>query len=153
MKGFLKNRPLRGELRDELTRKDPRIGEKLARGLQAPIRALSLTSHISLSTAFNNDVDSELGFAQQLLGLGDAGDTLIAISTSGNAANVNNAVMLASVLGIGTIGLTGEGGGSLATLTDICIRVPEQETFMIQELHLPVYHALCSMLEEHFFEE
>ena len=101
--------------------------------------------------AFANDVQPDLIYAQQVLGYGRAGDSLIAMSTSGNSANVVYAVRVAKAIGMHTVGLTGHGGGKLKTLCDVCVCVPETETYKIQELHLPVYHALCLMLEERFF--
>jgi phosphoheptose isomerase len=127
------------------------MGAHLASSLQTPIRAVSLTGHLSLSTAFNNDVSADCTFAQQVLGFGKAGDVLIGLTTSGNSQNVVNAVLTARALGMKSIGFTGEAGGKLGKLADICIRVPETETALVQELHLPVYHTLCAMLEDALF--
>jgi D-sedoheptulose 7-phosphate isomerase len=151
MKGFLKRRPLPEELREELTAAEGELGSLIAEGLQTPLEAVSLTEHVSLATAFANDENPELGFAQQLLGFGKKGDLLLAVSTSGNARTVEAAVVLAGVLGIRTLGLTGRGGGRIAPLCEVCIRVPEDETFLVQELHVPVYHTLCAAVEEYFF--
>lgn len=126
---------------------DAQILDKLQSGLPA----LSLPSMTALNTAFSNDVDSSLVYAQSLLALANEADVLIAISTSGNAQNVTFAAMTAKALGVKVIGLTGERGGRLFDLADICIRVPESETYKIQELHLPVYHYLCAEVEKHFF--
>ncbi len=153
MKGFLRKRPLPDDLAKHIMEGDGERGPILAGELQVPIRAISLTGHISLTSAFNNDINAELNFAQQVLGYGRAGDTLLALSTSGNSANVVNAVYLASRLDIHTIGMTGQGGGRLADYCEVCIRVPEVSTPLIQELHLPVYHTLCSMVESSLFNE
>lgn len=152
MKGFVKRRPVSGEFADALRSADPVRGGELAAQLQGSLPAIALTGHISLSTAFSNDVKGELTYAQQLYGYGRPGDVFIGISTSGNAKNIMYAVAVAKAAGIRTIGLTGKDGGELGRTCDVSIVVPEQETFKIQELHLPVYHALCLMLEEHFYE-
>ena len=152
MKGFVKRRPVAGEFADALRAADPARGGELAAHLQGSLPAIALTGHISLSTAFSNDVNGELTYAQQLYGYGRPGDVFIGISTSGNAKNIMYAVAVAKAAGIRTIGLTGKDGGELGRACDVSIVVPEQETFKIQELHLPVYHALCLMLEEHFYE-
>ena len=144
MKGFYKKRPISGGLKAKL-------GE-LSDKLQMPLRAISLTNHIALSTAFMNDVAPEMIYAQQVLGYGDMGDCLIAISTSGNSKNVVNAIKAAKALGLNTIGLTGELGGELSVLSDVCIKVPAKLTANVQELHLPVYHTICAMLEDYFFD-
>ena len=107
----------------------------------------------ALSTAFLNDVDPLMTFAQMLSGYGKEGDVFIGISTSGNSKNILNAMMVAEAMGIQTIALTGGSGGKCRTLADITVCVPSTETFKIQEYHLPVYHALCAMLEAHFFEK
>jgi D-sedoheptulose 7-phosphate isomerase len=114
---------------------------------------IPLVAHEALSTAYINDVDGLGVFAQQLLGYGRKGDVFLAISTSGNSENIINAVIVAKAIGIKTIALTGKGGGELACMADVAIKVPETETYIIQELHLPVYHCLCMMLETHFFGE
>ena len=114
--------------------------------------AIPLVAHEALSTAYINDVDGLGVFAQQLYGFGRPGDAFLGISTSGNSKNVMSATVVARALGLKVIGLTGADGGELAKVADVAIRVPEKETFMIQELHLPVYHCLCLMLEERFFE-
>ncbi len=155
MKGFKLQRPLTDMIKTRFTDyTDPdyrEMGNLLINKLQMPLRAISLTAHSSLITAFANDVDYEFAFAQQVLGYGDKGDTLIGISTSGNSKSINNAIFTAKSLGLNTIGLTGKDGGKLKELCDISIIVPLQETYAIQELHLPVYHALCAMTEIHFF--
>jgi D-sedoheptulose 7-phosphate isomerase len=144
LKGFLKKRPYsQGEL--EL---DDEILSKLQKG----ISAIPLTSLSASLTAFNNDVDPDLNYAQLVQALGRMGDVFMGISTSGNAKNVAYAAKTANAVGMLTIGLTGEKGGLLKEICDITIRVPENETYKIQELHLPVYHAICAQVEEEIFE-
>jgi len=126
-------------------------GVRLAERLEGSLPAVSLNSMGGILTAFANDVGWDEAYAQQLLGLGRPGDVLLAISTSGNSRNCTLAAVLAKQLGIRTIGLTGAAGGRLAELCDVCIRVPAHETYQVQEFHLPVYHALCAMLEVELF--
>lgn len=153
MKGSQKKRKIPLAFRKKTEKIYPKEADKICDNLQTPLAAISLTSHISLTTAFNNDMDAEFVFAQQLLGLGKKGDVLIALSTSGNAKNVINACKLAKVLGIKTIAFTGKRGGELKNICDIVIRVPREETLLIQEYHLPIYHAICSAIENEFFKE
>lgn len=153
MKGFCRPRPVSPAAAEALRAADPALGPFLAEHLQTPLPALSLTGHPALSSAFQNDVVPELGFAQQVFGYGAAGDVLLGISTSGGSRNVLFAAVAARSRGLSVIGLTGAAGGRLAQYCDVCIRVPETETFKVQELHLPVYHCLCLMLEERFFGE
>ena len=152
MKGFVKRRPVSTELAEALKQTDPERGEELAKKLQGGLPAIALTNHAALSSAFANDVDGMLSYAQQLNGYGKAGDVFLGISTSGNSENVMYAVAVAKASGIKTIGLTGKNGGEMAGACDCSIVVPSDETFKIQELHLPIYHTLCLMLEEHFYE-
>ena len=150
MKCFKKPRSIDPILYDELAAYNEE-GKILRETLEGSLRAISLTSHISLSTAFANDKEPSVAFAQQLYGLGDKGDVLIAISTSGNSKNCLLAVTLAKAMDINTISLTGNNESKLSMISDITIRVPETETYKVQELHLPIYHCLCAMLEEEFF--
>ena len=129
------------------------LDESLLDKLQCGLPAISLPSMAALNTAFCNDVDPELLYAQGVLALAEEGDVLLGISTSGNAKNVCAAAEIARALGVSVLGLTGEAGGRLRTLCDCCIRVPECETFKVQELHLPVYHYLCAETEAYFFEK
>ena len=124
---------------------------ELASKLEGSLPAVSLVSMSGILTAFANDVAWETAFAQQVLGLGRAGDVLIALSTSGNSADCVNAALVAKAKGLKVISLTGLGGGRLAGLADVAIRVPETETYRVQELHLPVYHALCAQVEANLF--
>jgi len=151
LKGFERRRPLPEEFRRRLAAQG-REGELLAEKLQQALPALSLCGHPSLATAFANDVDPTLVFAQLVAALGSAGDVLLAISTSGAAENVMHAARAARALGLGTIGLAGRGGGALAAVCDVLIDVPGESTAEIQELHVPVYHHLCRAVEAHFFD-
>lgn len=150
MKAFLKPRPLDCELLDGIRQQYPLDMQVLSR-LQRGIPAVSLVSGVSLPTAFANDVDGDLCFAQQVLGLAKPGDVVWGISTSGNSRNVNLALKMAKVLGCHTLGLTGKNGGEMASLVDVELRVPASDTPDVQELHLPVYHALCACTEEIVF--
>mgnify|MGYP004729223029 FL=1 len=152
MKGFVKRRPLPKELKRALIDTDPIRGSELSEKLQQGLPAIALTNHAALSSAFANDVDGMLSYAQQVNGYGKEGDVFLGISTSGNSENVMYAAVTAKAKGMKVIGLTGRDGGKLAKLADVAIVVPEQETYKIQELHLPIYHALCLMLEDHFYE-
>lgn len=151
MKGFVKKRPLSEELKQALMQESEAHGAALADRLQGGLPAIALTGHAALSTAFANDVDGEMAYAQQVMGYGQAGDVFLGISTSGNAKNIDYAVTAAKAKGLAVIGLTGKDGGLLGRRADAAIVVPAQETYQIQELHLPVYHTLCLMLETHFF--
>ena len=153
MKGFLKMRPLSAEQKAEMKKLSPELSDEILGRLQGGLPAISLVGMTALNSAFCNDVDPSLIYAQSLLGLGKPGDILIGISTSGNAKNVSAAAKVAKGLGLTVIGLTGVGGGALGEIADISIRVPERETFKIQELHLPVYHYLCAAVEAHFFKK
>ena len=151
MKRFKTPRPVPAIFAEKLRETDPVRGPELAKNLEQGLMAIPLVAHEALSTAYINDVDGLGVFAQQLYGFGRPGDVFLGISTSGNSKNVMSATVVARALGLKVIGLTGARGGELASVADVAIRVPETETFMIQELHLPVYHCLCLMLEERFF--
>ena len=153
MKGFCKRRPLPAELEASIRGFDSEEGDELCSKLQMGLMAISLTEHQSLNTAFANDVDANYSFAQQVLGYGRPGDVLLLISTSGNSRNLLHALPVAKALGMTVIGLTGKDGGKLSKKADISIIVPEQETYRIQEFHLPIYHTLCLMLEDTYFHE
>lgn len=151
MNGFMLNRPIPQNHRDAIKGLFPDDAEFFARSLQGCLPAISLVSQTSLITAYANDVDYSMAFAQQVYGYGKRGDVLIAISTSGNSLNIINAVKVAAVFGIKTIGLTGEAECKMNTLCDVTINAPFNETFKIQECHIAIYHALCAMLEQRFF--
>ncbi len=153
MKEFKLKRKVYGNHAATLKEIDPELGQVLADNLQGALPAISLTGHSSLQTAFMNDVVPELVFAQQVNGYGKEGDVFLGISTSGNSKNVLYAAVNAKAKGLKVIGLTGSKENKLMKYSDVCIRVPETETYKIQELHLPVYHCLCLMLEEKFFGE
>ena len=152
MKGFLKMRPIADAQRAEMKQNNPSISDEIINALQGSLPAINLTENSALISAFTNDVDPLLSYAQQVMGYGKAGDILIGISTSGNAVNVFDAFQVAKALGVVTIALTGKDGGKLKSAADVNIIVPEKETFKIQELHLPVYHCICAMVEEHFYK-
>lgn len=151
MKRFMIARPVNKDFADKLIDVDPVRGAELAHNLERGLMAIPLVAHEALSTAYINDVDGLGVFAQQLYGFGREGDVFLGISTSGNSKNVMSATVVARALGIKVIGLTGKNGGELAKVSDVVIKVPEEDTYKIQELHLPVYHCLCMMLEDHFF--
>ena len=148
LKGFLLKRPLGESLRAAIADADC---ERTSRLLQGGIPAIPLTSLTSVLSAFANDVDPELVFAQLVLALGKPGDALVCLSTSGNSRNVVKAALTAGACQIKTVSLTGNGGGRLGEISDVCIAAPERETFKIQELHLPIYHAICAELERRVF--
>lgn len=151
MKRFKTPRPVPADFAEKLQEVDSVRGPELAKNLERGLMAIPLVAHEALTTAYINDVDGLGVFAQQLYGFGRPGDVFLGISTSGNSKNIMSATVVARALGLKVIGLTGEIGGELASVADVAIRVPETETFMIQELHLPVYHCLCLMLEGRFF--
>ena len=151
MKRFKTPRPVTPEMAEKLKAIDPVRGADLAKNLERGLMAIPLVAHEALSTAYINDVDGLGVFAQQLFGFGRPGDVFLGISTSGNSKNVMSATVVARALGIKIIGLTGAKGGELAQVADVAVKVPETETYMIQELHLPVYHCWCLMLEDKFF--
>lgn len=151
MKRFKTPRPVTPEMAEKLKEIDPMRGEDLANNLERGLMAIPLVAHEALTTAYINDVDGVGVFAQQLYGFGRQGDVFLGISTGGNSKNVMNATVVARALGIKVVGLTGAMGGELASVADVSVKVPETETYMIQELHLPVYHCWCLMLEDKFF--
>ena len=151
MKRFKTPRPVPADFAEKLQEVDSVRGPELAKNLERGLMAIPLVAHEALTTAYINDVDGLGVFAQQLYGFGRPGDVFLGISTSGNSKNIMSATVVARALGLKVIGLTGAKGGELASVANVAIRVPETETFMIQELHLPVYHCLCLMLEGRFF--
>ncbi len=151
MKGFLLSRPLPEPEQERLRGLDPDRGALLGERLQRALPALALCGHDALGTAFSNDVDPRLCFAQQVYGYGRPGDVFLGISTSGNSENILFAALAARAIGMTVIGFTGADGGRLAGLADLCVRMPERECYRVQELQLPVYHCWCQMLEILFF--
>ena len=152
LKGFLLKRPVKQELIGELAKHYGEQGKAIGEKLQQGLPAISLGAHSAAISAFANDVDASLVYAQQVLAYGRAGDVLLGISTSGNAENVSAAMMTANSLGLRTIALTGRDGGKLAKLADVSLIMPQQETYRIQEDHLAVYHLLCATVEYELFE-
>jgi len=144
VKQFAKERPLSSEIVEKL-------GKDLSSELHGGLPALSLPSMIGFHTAFNNDNNPEFSFAQQVVAFGKPNDILWGISTSGNSKNVIHAARTAKALGLKTIGMTGENGGKLGQITDIAIKAPADDVARIQELHLPIYHAICGFVENKMF--
>ena len=154
MKGFKNKRKCPKDFSMLLEKIDKKRGKELSENLQVGLQAISLGCHQSLNTAFANDVPNGgvLTFAQQVYGYGRNGDVFLGISTSGNSENIINAAIVSKAKGMKIIALTGQNGGELAKVSDVAIKVPSCETYIVQELHLPVYHCLCLMLEERFFD-
>lgn len=151
MKRFRIQRPIPKDYAERLIEIDSERGPELANNLERSLMAIPLVAHEALTTAYINDVDGFGVFAQQLMGYGRKGDVFLGITTSGNSKNIMNATVVARASGIKIVGLTGEKGGELSTVADVTVRVPGTETYMIQELHLPIYHCWCLMLEDKFF--
>lgn len=151
MKSFEKKRPLDSSLEKKLESVSEERGEYIGRMLQNALPAISLNAHSSLYSAIANDIDPNLVFAQQILGYGNSGDVLIALSTSGNSQNVIDAAITAKAKGLKVIGLTGQTGGKIKEFCDVIIRVPSTSTPEVQEYHLPVYHTICKYIEDKFF--
>lgn len=153
MKGFKLPRKPKTDFAEKLIQENAELGAVLAENLQGALPAIALDGHPALSTAYMNDCEPLLCFAQQVNGYGSAGDIFLGISTSGNSKNILYAATTAHAKGMKVIGLTGAKSSKLEQMSDVCIKVPQTETYMIQELHLPVYHCLCLMLEDEFFLE
>lgn len=151
MKGFKLPRKPEADFAEKLVEENQELGSVLAENLQGALPAIALDGHPALSTAYMNDCEPLLCFAQQVNGYGKSGDVFLGISTSGNSKNVLYAVTTAHAKGMKVIGLTGAKDSKLKDMSDVCIKVPQTETYMIQELHLPIYHCLCLMLEDKFF--
>lgn len=152
MKSFEGKRPVNQIIKTNLENVAGERGMYLSEKLQQGLPAISLTAHTSLNTAVANDIDANLIFAQQITGYGNSGDILIGMSTSGNSQNVIDALIVAKAKGLVTIGFSGKTGGKMKEFCDILINVPETRTAFVQELHLPVYHTLCLMAEDYFFQ-
>ena len=153
LKGFCKCRPVPEETVLKLRELYPGDGDDIARNLQDPLPAIALTSHISFTTAYNNDKDARYTFAQGVYGLGQEGDVCIGLTTSGNSENIIIACKVSKARGLVTIALTGKDGGKIKDVCDVIIRVPAHETYIVQEYHMPVYHAICRAVEDHFFKK
>lgn len=151
MKGFENSRPVGQKFKNELAEIAGEHGMYLAGKLQQSLPAISLTAHSALITAVANDTDASLIFAQQVMGYGNEGDVIIGISSSGNSQNVIDALITAKAKKMIVIGLTGETGGKMKSFCDILINVSGVRTSYVQEFHLPIYHTICLMVENHFF--
>lgn len=151
MKGFKLPRKPEIDFAEKLVAENQELGAVLAENLQGALPAIALDGHPALSTAYMNDCEPLLCFAQQVNGYGKSGDVFLGISTSGNSKNVLFAATTAHAKGMKVIGLTGAKDSKLKDMSDVCIKAPQTETYMIQELHLPIYHCLCLMLEDRFF--
>lgn len=151
MKGFQLKRPIKVGDRLNLLGVDDERGQHLADHLQGALPAIALTAQAALTSAIFNDIGADMVYAQQVYGYGAEGDCVIGISTSGTSANVINALHVGRAQGLNTIGLTGRGGGDMASVCDVVICAPYDDTMRIQERHLPIYHTLCVMLEREFF--
>ena len=150
MKAFVLPRKLNKQICDALD-KNSQNAEYLKKNWQMALPAIALVGEVGLITAYSNDVAPDLMFAQQVLGYAKPGDVFLGISTSGNSKNIIYAAEVAKARGMRVIGLTGENGGKMKGVSDVCIKVPEKETFKVQELHLPVYHAICLEVEKSIF--
>lgn len=151
MKSFVLKRPMSIDISSCLKKSCPEEADYYISNLQGALPAISLVNEVGLITAYSNDMAPDLAFAQQVLGYGKTGDVLFAISTSGNSTNVIHAANIARALNMQVISLTGSTGGKLKDISNVLLAVPEKETYRIQELHLPIYHALCLALENEFF--
>lgn len=152
MKGFLLKRPLDSVYKDKFREHFGKEGSEVAEKLQGSLPAISLTAHNALSTAYANDVDAMLVYAQQVMGYADKDDIVMGISTSGNAKNVYYALMAAKVKGAKSIALTGRDGGKLSAIADCTLIAPSYETYIIQEYHISIYHFICAFVESEMFE-
>lgn len=153
MKGFENPRKPRTDYAEKLITANAELGVVLAENLQGAMPAIALDGHLALSTAYMNDCEPLLCFAQQVNGYGQEGDVFLGISTSGNSKNVLYAATVAKAKGMKVIGLTGAKNSKLEEMADVCVKTPQTRTYMIQEYHLPIYHCWCLMLEERFFGE
>lgn len=153
MKGFLLKRKICSDDIEKIRILYPEDYEYLAGNLQGALPAISLVSQSAIFSAFTNDVAADMAFAQQVYGYGKKGDVLIGLSTSGNSKNVVNAIKVARAFCMKAIGMTGDAGGLIKKLCNVTINVPETETYRVQEYHLPIYHTLCAMIENEFFQE
>ena len=151
MKGFMHPRNLESKEIEPFMRLYPETRNEIVKNLQKPIPAISLTSNMAFITAYSNDVNPEYIFAQQVYGLGNKGDVLLCLSTSGNSKNVINAAMVAKVKGVNIIGFTGKSGGILKEYADVLIKAPSLSTPEIQEYHIAIYHTICAQIEEDIF--
>lgn len=147
MKGFRLKRHIRNADIERIARLFPEDWEYLSGNLQSSLPAISLVSQSAILTAYANDIAADMAYAQQVYGYANEGDILIGLSTSGNSKNVVNAIKIAKAFGVLTIGLIGESDCTMKDICDIIIQAPETETYKVQEYHMPIYHALCAMVE------
>lgn len=150
MKGFLSKRCVGDEFSRVLSELYPDESKYFSDNLQGAIPAISLTSQTALLSAFANDVAPDMVYAQLVYGYGNKGDLLVGISTSGNSGNVVNAAKIAKAKGLYTLALTGAKDCAL-DMCDVTVKVPETETFKVQEYHLPIYHYLCAAVEKELY--
>jgi len=153
MKGFILPRKPDKEFAQKLVAVNEELGAILAENLQGAMPAIALDGHMALTTAYMNDCEPLLCFAQQVNGYGKPEDVFFGISTSGNSKNVLFGAIVAKAKGMKVIGMTGAKDSKLAAMADVCIKAPQVETYMIQEYHLPIYHCLCLMLEDRFYSD
>lgn len=153
MKGFKMARKSSEDYAEKLIEAESELGKVLSENLQGALPAIALDGHLALTTAYMNDSEPLLCFAQQVNGFGNKGDVFLGISTSGNSKNVLYAATVARAKGMKVIGLTGQSDSKLSAYADATVKAPSTETYMIQELHLPIYHCWCLMLEDYFFGE
>lgn len=151
MKSFAQKRQLESGFAENLRQQPNPASKFLLENLEGALPAIALVESTSLNTALQNDVAAEICFAQQVYGLGRTGDALLCLTTSGNSENTYLAALAARARAMRVLSFTGNGGGKIFAVSDVCVRVPQSETYLVQELHLPVYHALCRMLEQRFF--
>lgn len=150
MKGFKLQRQLSAD-ETALFRDIPQ-GAHLSAMLQNALPAVALDAHTALITAVMNDTSADAVFAQQVWAYAkNSPDVLLALSTTGSSANIVNAAKTACALDRKVISITGALPSELEKVSSVCIKIPETETYKVQELTLPVYHALCAMTEEYFF--
>lgn len=152
MKSFEKKRALKGEIANRLSKGYLERGKLLVQKLEAGLPAISLSAHTGLTTAISNDIGADFVFAQQIIGYGCEKDILLAISTSGNSQNIIDASATARAMNMKVIGLTGKSGGTLKYHCDFLLNVPAMSTAAVQELHLPLLHTICRIIENHFFD-
>lgn len=153
MKGFMLKRPVGENRKQEMKEKNGNLNDDILSKLQLALPAVSLPGAVGLNSAFCNDVDPTLIYAQGVMGLGKENDVLMCISTSGNSKNCVAAAEVAKGLGLKVIALTGQSGGKLKEIADVCVCAPETETYKVQEYHLPIYHYICAAIESCFFGE
>ena len=152
MKGFENPRKLSPEYKEKLMSVNDELGKVLGDNLQMALPAIALDGHVALTTAYMNDCEPLLCFAQQINGYGKEGDVFLGISTSGNSKNVLYAAVVAKAKGMKVVALTGAKESKLSQIADVTIKAPETRTYMVQEYHIPIYHCLCLMLENYFFD-